>query len=116
MHHDRTHGASSAPANRDVEVNNDRDSLSLSKGLSSSSLGVAVEAHGSPESTAEPPSYAIAIVSLVGVSVILQNLTITIVFSGLQLSLQQALMCPCFLFAIATFVFAVSSLFRRVHC
>jgi len=92
----------------DVVISSMDDRESLSKGLpTSSTLSTAASAE------AEPPSYAIAIVSLVGVSVVLQNSTVTIVFSGLQLSLQQALLCPSYLFAIATFIFACASLRRR---
>ena len=114
-HHELTHGVGV----RDIEVasytaqgddtGEDRDRDSLSKGVDSSSSVPLPQQAGEG---AEPPSYAIALVSLVGVSVVLQNLTVTIVFSGLQLGLQQALLVPCYLFAIATFLFVCASLGR----
>jgi hypothetical protein len=61
----------------------------------------------------EPPSYAIAIVSLVAASVVLQNLTVAIVFSGLQLKLRESLLVPVFLFVIFTFIFVCASVLRR---
>ena len=128
-HHDRTYSTATSTS-RDLEfssvaavvtnptVDDDgRDTKGLAPGgdnnssSSSSSVSVATTAH--PE--AEPPSYAIAIVSLVGISVVLQNLTVSIVFSGLNLTLATSLKVPCFLFAISTFCFACASIRRQMQ-
>jgi len=126
LSHDKT-WASHADL-RDVEVTasyiitspkGDNVTNMLAQGMPSSSKSHEVNTEptslssSSSSSPPEPPSYAIAIVSLVATSVIFQNLTVTIVFSGLQLKLQQALLVPVFLFVIATFIFVCTSAARR---
>lgn len=124
--HDKTWATHAAL--RDIEVTtsyimtskSDDATNILAQGMpnSSSKNSAGANSSSSPSASAssstppEPPSYAIAIVSLVAASVVLQNLTVAIVFSGLQLKLRESLLVPVYLFVIFTFIFVCASVFR----
>jgi hypothetical protein len=126
--HDKTWATHAAL--RDIEVTtsyimtskSDDATNILAQGMpnSSSKNSAGADNSSSPSASAssstppEPPSYAIAIVSLVAASVVLQNLTVAIVFSGLQLKLRESLLVPVYLFVIFTFIFVCASVFRRI--
>ena len=76
--------------------------------------GVGGVAQASAATPAASPSYAIAIVSLVAISVVLQSIEVIITFSAMQLSLQKSLMLPVYMFVISSFIFVVYSLGREI--
>lgn len=77
--------------------------------------GVGGVAQGGPAVPLTSPSYAIAIVAMVALSVLLQSLEVITTFTALRLRLQQALMLPVYLFVVASGAFALYVLHREVQ-
>lgn len=118
LHHDRVWATNSALRDIDVSTayimtSKSDDAMVGTEDMVQHRLAQGASSSGPATAASEPPSYAIAIVSLVAVSVVLQSLTVTIVFSGLQLGLQDALMVPVYLFAISSFIFMCACMYRK---